>query len=95
MKEEGWWLVAGDCHAGELYALKRVSVGLRTTARLTLPADAICGGGEALAAVDLLLVCDSYLGLDQQHRMKLGGGGGGRGGGGLEESATGQRQQRR
>jgi hypothetical protein len=33
VKEEGWWLVAGDSRTGELYALKRVSFGQRTTAR--------------------------------------------------------------
>lgn len=33
VKEEGWWLVAGDTSRGSLFALKRVSFGQRTTTR--------------------------------------------------------------
>lgn len=33
VKEEGWWLVAGDAASGDLYAIKRVSFGQRTTTR--------------------------------------------------------------
>lgn len=33
IKEEGWWLVAGDAASGELFAIKRVSFGQRATAR--------------------------------------------------------------
>lgn len=38
--------------------------------RLTFPAYG--GGGSPLGSIDLLLVCDSYLGLDQQYRIPLG-----------------------
>jgi hypothetical protein len=44
VKEEGWWLVAGDSRTGELYALKRVSFGQRTTARLVGGWVVVCGG---------------------------------------------------
>lgn len=33
VKEEGWWLVAGDAASGDLYAIKRVSFGQRTTTK--------------------------------------------------------------
>ena len=33
VKEEGWWLVAGDTATGDLLAIKRVSFGQRTTTR--------------------------------------------------------------
>ena len=36
VKEEGWWLVAGDASSGDLFAIKRVSFGQRTTARSVL-----------------------------------------------------------
>lgn len=33
VKEEGWWLVAGDTDSGELFAIKRVSFGQRTSTK--------------------------------------------------------------
>lgn len=39
--------------------------------RLTFPA--YTPGGRPLESVDLLLICDSYLGLDQQYTIPLGG----------------------
>ncbi|PRW32956.1 activating signal cointegrator 1 complex subunit 3 isoform B [Chlorella sorokiniana] len=71
VKEEGWWLVAGDTGSGELFAIKRVAFGQRTTTKLTFPA--YTPGGRPLESVDLLLICDSYLGLDQQYTVGLGG----------------------
>ena len=60
MKEEGWWLVVGDCATGELYALKRVGFLARTSVKLKVPSSALDG--------ELMLYCmsDCYLGLDQQ-----------------------------
>ncbi|KAL4422681.1 hypothetical protein ABPG75_008878 [Micractinium tetrahymenae] len=75
VKEEGWWLVAGDTSTGSLYAIKRVSFGQRTSTRLTFPAHG--PSGRPLDSVDVLLVCDSYLGLDQQYRIPLQPGGSG------------------
>jgi activating signal cointegrator complex subunit 3 len=69
VKDEGWWVVAADEAAGELLALKRVSFGQRATVRLAVPARG--AGGGALAGVDVLLVSDSYLGLDQRARVEL------------------------
>lgn len=42
--------------------------------RLTFPA--YTPGGRPLESVDLLLICDSYLGLDQQYTIPLGAGSG-------------------
>ncbi|GAB4820015.1 hypothetical protein N2152v2_007061 [Parachlorella kessleri] len=67
IKEEGWWVLLGDCETGELHAIKRVSVGNRTTVRLSFPTHS--GRGDPLSAVDLIFVSDSYLGLDQQYRV--------------------------
>lgn len=47
---------------------------LTTLCRLACPA--YTPGGRPLESVDLLLVCDSYLGLDQQYTIPLGSGGG-------------------
>jgi hypothetical protein len=60
MKEEGWWLVVGDCASGELYALKRVGFLANTSVKLKVPSSALDG--------ELMLYCmsDCYLGLDQQ-----------------------------
>eukprot|EP00887_Chlorella_sp_A99_P000213 scaffold13.g213.t1 len=74
IKEEGWWLLVGSVASGELLAVKRVSFGQRLTTRLSFPAHA--GSGEPLGEVQLLLVCDSYQGLDQQYTVALGGAGG-------------------
>ena len=68
IKEEGWWLVAMAPGSNELLALKRVSFGQRT--KITLTVSSAVG---PLSSVELRLVCDSYLGLDQQHLVQLKG----------------------
>lgn len=65
VKEEGWYLVLGDPTTQELHALKRVSLAHRATARLTFPAGS---GGSHL---HLLLLSDSYMGLDQCLHVSL------------------------
>lgn len=45
---------------------------LSSSPRLTFPA--YTPGGRPLESVDLLLICDSYLGLDQQYTIPLGAG---------------------
>lgn len=57
-KEEGWWLIAGDGHANELHAVKRISFGKKTSTKLRVDA--------SLTSVDIFLVSDSYLGLDRE-----------------------------
>ena len=60
--------------------------------RLTVPA---CSpGGRPLETVDLLLVCDSYLGLDQQYSVPLQPGSSGGGGGAAAPPRVGQPAQR-
>lgn len=66
IKEEGWWLVAMVPGSNELLALKRVSFGHRT--KVTLNVSSVAG---PLSAVEVRVVCDSYLGLDQQHVVQL------------------------
>lgn len=68
LKEEGWYLVAGDATTHEVLALRRVSVGDRTTVRLALPA--VNQAGERLGAVQLYLMSGEYIGLDQQYEVR-------------------------
>lgn len=64
VKEEGWFIVAGDANTRELLALKRTALGggprATTTAVLRLPR--YNGAGEELAAVHVYLLSDSYMG---------------------------------
>ncbi|MEW5302418.1 MAG: hypothetical protein WDW36_005207 [Sanguina aurantia] len=70
VKEEGWYLVAGDVDTHELLALRRVSVEERSSSvRLTVPRSN--GAGEEMAHVTLFLMSDSYPGLDQQVDIPL------------------------
>jgi hypothetical protein len=74
VKEEGWFLIAGDPDTHELLALKRLSVEDRTVARLAVPARN--GTGRAMRSVTVYFMSDSYLGLDQQYKVPLGAGSG-------------------
>lgn len=51
----------GNPDADELYALKRVSFGSHTTFSLSIQASQ-----EDLQGLKLYLMCDSYLGMDQE-----------------------------
>ena len=65
MKEEGWWIVLGNQVTDELYALKRLSfAGNTTTLNLTFSA-----AEYEAPDICLFLICDSYLGLDQQYNI--------------------------
>lgn len=59
-----WWIVAGDAKSKQLYAIKKVTVKARLSAKLefTLPA------GEH--ALKLYLICDSYAGADQDFDLE-------------------------
>jgi len=61
-------VVLGDPDSDELYALKRVSFGSQTSFTLTFQ----CPNPDLQEAV-LYLVCDSYLGMDQQLRIPMPG----------------------
>jgi len=63
-KEEGWYLIIGDPVGGELIALKRVNCSKRSTVvKLTFDAPEELGHFNFC----LYLMCDVYLGLDQQY----------------------------
>jgi hypothetical protein len=68
LKEEGWWVVLGDPESDELYALKRVSFGSQTSFTLSFQCP-----NPHLQQVVLYLMCDSYLGMDQQIRISMPG----------------------
>ncbi|EOD12464.1 hypothetical protein EMIHUDRAFT_422149 [Emiliania huxleyi CCMP1516] len=65
-KEEGWWLVLGDPTANSLVSIKRITLG--TKARVKLDFVAPDAGEHAYM---LYLICDSYLGCDQEYELKL------------------------
>ena len=55
----------GDPASDELHALKRVSFGAQTSVALSFQAAA------SLPGLTLYLMCDSYLGMDQQYPIPL------------------------
>ena len=68
MKDEGWWALIGEVDSGELLALKRVGyVRSRTVTTLAISAPE----GPCRKIITLYLISDCYLGLDQQHDMRL------------------------
>lgn len=66
-RNEGWWLVVGDRRTHSLLTIKRVSVGRELTAMLEFEAPEEAGP-HALA---LYMICDSYMGCDSVHEIKL------------------------
>lgn len=66
-KEEGWWLILGNAHDGELLGLRRVNFTLKTTTKLTfdVPED------EGDYHYYLYFMSDSYIGLDQQYDVRF------------------------
>lgn len=62
-KQEGWWVVLGECVSGELLAMRRISFGDEQTVRLSYE-HLDC----QLEATDLTvyLISDCYVGLDQE-----------------------------
>ena len=63
VKEEGWWLVLGDRNSRELLALRRVSFGNTSFAKLTY---APPEGHHDRPDLVVYLVSDCYIGLDQE-----------------------------
>lgn len=66
-KTEGWWLCVGDPSDNSLKAIKRVTLARR--AKLKLEFDAPEEAGEY--NFTLFLMCDSYLGCDQEFELEL------------------------
>jgi len=65
-KEEGWWLVVGDPASNSLLCIKRITLQLKAQVKLDFVAP---DAGEY--AYTLYLMCDSYLGCDQEYDLKL------------------------
>eukprot|EP00299_Pterocystis_sp_00344_P017283 c8663_g1_i1.p1 GENE.c8663_g1_i1~~c8663_g1_i1.p1 ORF type:complete len:1193 (-),score=289.98 c8663_g1_i1:9-3494(-) len=66
-KDEGWWLVVGDSKNNRLLAVKRVA--LQHRAQIKLEFDAPEEPGKY--ACTLCLMCDCYMGCDQELELNL------------------------
>jgi pre-mRNA-splicing helicase BRR2 len=67
-KDENWWLVVGDPGSNALLAIKRVALQRRARAKLDFVAPP---GGAGPTELTLFLMCDSYLGCDQEFQFAL------------------------
>ena len=65
-KMENWWLVVGDEESKNLLAIKRVTVGRKLDTRLEFVPTKV--GEQELR---LYLMCDSYVGVDQDPSFKI------------------------
>merc|ERR1719263_483454 len=65
-KEEGWWLVIGDPATNSLLCIKRLTLQLKARVKLDFVAPE---AGEY--TYTLYLMCDSYLGCDQEYELPL------------------------
>ncbi|EAN79402.1 ATP-dependent RNA helicase, putative [Trypanosoma brucei brucei TREU927] len=75
-KDEQYWLVIGSEHTGELIAMKRVGrlMGNATTAttlRFDWDDDWTSFAENGSVPLSLYVVCDSYVGLDQQYNFRV------------------------
>ncbi|KAJ1733400.1 Pre-mRNA splicing [Coemansia biformis] len=61
-KGEGWWVVVGDPQTQALMVVKRIAVGRRLSTRLAFTAPDMAGPH----AYKMYLMCDAYLGCDQE-----------------------------
>ena len=66
-KAEGWWLVVGEAADNSLLAVKRVTLGASATIALDFVAPATPGDHT----LTLSLMCDSYLGCDQEFHFTI------------------------
>jgi len=66
VKDEGWWLVAGNPKTREVFALKRVTFLEHLNAKLVLPKHL----KPESEPIRLYLVSDCYVGLDQEHEIR-------------------------
>ncbi|KAJ2003158.1 Pre-mRNA splicing [Coemansia thaxteri] len=67
-RAEGWWAVVGDPKSQSLLAVKRVTVArhLSTVLEFTAPSEV-----QGPVALKLFLMCDAYLGCDQEFDLQL------------------------
>jgi activating signal cointegrator complex subunit 3 len=66
--KEGWWIVVGDKQADEIWAMKKVSVGVTPTVAKVLIQTPDEPGEYNL---EVFLWSDCYLGFDQVHKLTL------------------------
>ncbi|ORX98893.1 Sec63-domain-containing protein [Basidiobolus meristosporus CBS 931.73] len=66
-KDEGWWLVVGDPAAKTVAAIKRITVQRRLGVKLDFPAPSEAGEFK----YKLYLMCDSYIGCDQEYDFSM------------------------
>merc|ERR1712178_473884 len=66
-KTEGWWLVVGDVERNSLMSIKRVTLQQRAQSKLDFVAPDEPGEYRLM----LYMMCDSYLGCDQEYEFKL------------------------
>jgi len=69
--EEGWWVAIGDPTTDQILAVRRLSIGRSARAKLAFAAPPADPDGKP-RTLQLLIVCDSYLGDDQQYDISLG-----------------------
>eukprot|EP01041_Mallomonas_annulata_P002895 gene2895-5684_t len=66
-RTEGWWLVLGDSNRNTLLSIKRVALGKSAKVKLDFCAPDDPGDYTLV----LYLMCDSYLGCDQEYEIEL------------------------
>ncbi|CDJ40308.1 sec63 domain-containing DEAD/DEAH box helicase, putative [Eimeria tenella] len=67
-KEEQWWLVIGESAGNTLHAIKRISILKQNSSfKLNFEAPESPGKHQLL----LFLMCDSYVGADQEHKFEI------------------------
>mmetsp|Transcript_2205 Transcript_2205/g.3149 ORF Transcript_2205/g.3149 Transcript_2205/m.3149 type:complete len:1192 (+) Transcript_2205:11-3586(+) len=66
-KVENWWLVLGDPAKNSLLSVKRVTLGLKAKVKLEFFAPESVGVHKLV----LSLMCDSYMGADQEYELDL------------------------
>lgn len=73
-KTESYWLAVADAETNALHAIKRLAVGARARAKLEFAAPEPPADGRA-RSLKLYLMCDSYVGCDQEYDIEVWGGG--------------------
>ncbi|KAJ1744470.1 Pre-mRNA splicing [Coemansia sp. RSA 1591] len=66
-RTEGWWLVVGDPRTQTLLVVKRVSVGRHLDTRVEFMAPE----REGPCKLKMFLMCDAYLGCDQEFDVEI------------------------
>jgi pre-mRNA-splicing helicase BRR2 len=62
-----WWLVVCDKRANQLISIKRATVGRQQQVTLEFNAPNVAGTCQ----YTLFLMCDSYVGVDQEHEVNF------------------------